>query len=136
MKNNTTYSIMTEKEWVRFYDKIVGGVNETPSTLRKRLNHCQAWIYPEIIIDDNVYIPLISYETVVAVYDKTTDMVIRFGYFSATTTQHTAKFKALMREKYHNLLSGSGSYWKVDDFTYYLFRNERGYYGERIYYGR
>lgn len=59
-----------------------------------RLNHCQAWTQ-----DFEVFTVLWSYNTAVAVYDKTNDTlydVLRAVYgYTATSAQHIAKFRHL-----------------------------------------
>lgn len=61
-----------------------------------RLNHCQAWTQ-----DFEGFTILWSYRTVVAVYDKSTDTlydVLRGVYgYTATSAQHIAKFRNLVR---------------------------------------
>ena len=59
-----------------------------------RLNHCQAWTQ-----DFEAVTVLWSYNTAVAVYDKTNDTlydVLRAVYgYTATSAQHIAKFRNL-----------------------------------------
>lgn len=61
----------------------------------QKLYSCNARIYDE---GDNVY--LYSYNTLVAMYSKSDNIVYRFGRFSATTYQHMRKFRKWCWENY------------------------------------
>lgn len=78
-------------------DKINEAFYDTPDDkmpAKIRLNHCQAWTQ-----DFEGFIVLWSYNTAVAVYDKSTDTlydVLRGAYgYTATSAQHIAKFRHL-----------------------------------------
>lgn len=53
----------------------------------ERINYCKAFIYE---VTPNFYI-VISYNTPVAVYVKSTGTMYVFGFYSATTQQHIRK---------------------------------------------
>lgn len=59
---------------------------------KSRLDYCTA----EIIATRN-YIMLKSYNTIVAVYDQTTNILLVDGFYSTTTSKHIAKFKNKMK---------------------------------------
>lgn len=61
-----------------------------------RLFHCTAWYYT----DDNGWIWLKSYNTIVAVYVPEDDTVYSFGRYSSTTYQHVRKFSNMMPSYY------------------------------------
>ena len=61
-----------------------------------RLYYCKAWITQSKY---SRWILLQRYKTIVAAYDKNTEILYVFDYYSATTSQHIAKFqKWLLRE--------------------------------------
>ena len=60
------------------------------SAYTERLYHCKADI---IQSNFSKWIILRSYSTIVAAYDKNTEILYVFGYYSNTTCQHVAKFK-------------------------------------------
>lgn len=62
-------------------------ISETP--IMHKLRHCTATVYEysDIIV-------LKSYNTIVAWYDKFNEKLLVYGYYSATTQQHIAKFIA------------------------------------------
>ena len=57
---------------------------------KKRLYYCTAWI---IKPDFSDFLILQSYSTIVAAYQFSTGILWVFGYYSATTAQHIAKFR-------------------------------------------
>lgn len=63
-----------------------------------RLYYCTAWI---IKPDFSDFLILQSYSTIVAAYQFSTDILWVFGYYSATTAQHVAKFRNWIRYKYN-----------------------------------
>lgn len=56
---------------------------------KKRLYYCTAWI---IKPDFSDFLILKSYSTIVAAYQFSTGILWVFGYYSATTASHIAKF--------------------------------------------
>ena len=70
------------------------------ATKRKieRLYNCKAWI---IDPDNSDYLLLQSYSTIVAAFQHSTGILWVFGYYSATTAQHVAKFRNWIRYKYN-----------------------------------
>lgn len=63
-----------------------------------RLYYCKAWI---IKPDFSDFLILQSYSTIVAAYQFSTSILWVFGYYSATTAQHVAKFQNWIRYKYN-----------------------------------
>ena len=75
-------------------NEVLDDIPEDKMPPKIRLNHCQAWTQ-----DFEGYTVLWSYNTAVAFYDKSTDTlydVLRGVYgYTATSTQHIAKFRKL-----------------------------------------
>lgn len=65
---------------------------------KSRLYYCTAWI---IKPDFSDFLILQSYSTIVAAYQFSTGILWVFGYYSATTAQHVAKFRNWIRYKYN-----------------------------------
>lgn len=65
---------------------------------KNRLYYCTAWI---IKPDFSDFLILQSYSTIVATYQFSTNILWVFGYYSATTAQHVAKFSNWIRCKYN-----------------------------------
>lgn len=65
---------------------------------KKRLYYCKAQIIYPVFSD---FLILQSYSTIVAAYQRTTGILWVFGYYSATTAQHVAKFRNWIRYKYN-----------------------------------
>lgn len=63
-----------------------------------RLAKCTAWYYT----DDNGWIWLKSYNTIVAVYTPTMRTLYSFGRYSSTTYQHVRKFRNNVLPDMHN----------------------------------
>jgi hypothetical protein len=61
---------------------------------KSRLYYCTAWI---IKPDFSDFLILQSYSTIVAAYQFSTGILWVFGYYSATTAQHVAKFSNWIR---------------------------------------
>ena len=67
-----------------------------PDLIPRRLYYCKAWILQSVY---SKWILLQSYKTIVAAYDKNTEILFVFDYYSVTTSQHVAKFqKWLLKE--------------------------------------
>ena len=64
---------------------------------KSRLYYCKAWI---IKPDFSDFLILQSYSTIVAAYQYSTGILWVFGYYSATTAQHVAKFSNWLRYDY------------------------------------
>lgn len=64
---------------------------------KSRLYYCMAWI---IKPDFSDFLILQSYSTIVAVYQFSTGILWVFGYYSATTAQHIAKFRNWIRYEF------------------------------------
>ena len=71
--------------------------NKTPISLSERLYSCKAWVY---MPDNSDFIILRSYSTVVAAYQRSTGILWVFGYYSATTASHIAKFRNWITYEY------------------------------------
>lgn len=67
-----------------------------------QLYSCTAWI---IKPDFSDFLILQSYSTIVAAYQFSTSILWVFGYYSATTAQHVAKFRNWVRYKYNTGLN-------------------------------
>lgn len=65
---------------------------------RSQLYSCKAWILHPDFSD---FMILQSYSTIVAAYQFSTGILWVFGYYSATTAQHVAKFRNWVRYKYN-----------------------------------
>ena len=65
---------------------------------KNRLYYCKAWI---IKPDFSDFLILQSYSTIVAAYQFSTGILWVFGYYSATTAQHIAKFRNWIRYDFH-----------------------------------
>ena len=74
------------------YNEVFYDTPEYKMPPKVRLNHCQAWTQ-----DFEGFTVLWSYESAVAVYDKSTDTlydILRAVYgYTATSAQHIAKFR-------------------------------------------
>ena len=80
---------------------------EYPSSLRvagykSRLYYCTAWTLKPDFSD---FLILKSYSTIVAVYQYSTGILWVFGYYSATTPQHIAKFRTWLYYEFKTGLS-------------------------------
>ena len=64
---------------------------------KSRLNYCTAWI---IKPDFSDFLILQSYSTIVAAYQFSTGILWVFGYYSATTSQHIAKFRTWLHYEF------------------------------------
>lgn len=64
---------------------------------RSQLYSCKAWILHPDFSD---FLILQSYSTIVAAYQFSAGILWVFGYYSATTAQHIAKFRNYIRYKY------------------------------------
>ena len=66
----------------REYNRVVKGQVE-------QLYYCKAWVF---MPDNSDFLILQSYSTIVAAYQRTTGILWVFGYYSAATLSHIAKF--------------------------------------------
>ena len=66
---------------------------------RKQLYSCKAWI---IKPDFSDFVILQSYSTIVAAYQFSNGILWVFGYYSATTASHIAKFMNWIIYEYHD----------------------------------
>lgn len=65
---------------------------------RSQLYSCKAWILHPDFSD---FLILQSYSTIVAAFQFSTGILWVFGYYSATTAQHVAKFRNWIRCNYN-----------------------------------
>lgn len=87
---------MTKTELIQAATFMVKNHDEFPDMASRRLYHCKAWIMQSRY---SKWIILQSYSTIVAAYDKNTEILWVFDRYSATTSQHVAKFeKWLLKE--------------------------------------
>lgn len=66
-------------------------------TNKNRVHKCQAWFK-----DYGAYVALKSYNTIVAIYDKSERILYSFGRYSMTTYQHIRKFRNDYLPDMHN----------------------------------
>ena len=66
---------------------------------RSQLYSCKAWI---IKPDFSDFLILQSYSTIVAAYQFSTNILWVFGYYSATTASHIAKFRNWVTYEYQD----------------------------------
>lgn len=66
---------------------------------KKRLYYCTAWILHPDFSD---FLILKSYSTLVAAYQYSTGILWVFGYYSATTASHIAKFRNWVTYEYQD----------------------------------
>lgn len=71
--------------------------NKTPIILAERLYFCKACAF---MPENSDFIILRSYSTIVAAFQRSTGILWVFGYYSATTAQHIAKFRNWIRHDY------------------------------------
>ena len=87
---------MTCKDIIKFATFMLDNSANYPDLKRHQLYSCKAWTLQSKY---SKWILLQSYNTIVAAYDKNTETLFVFGYYSATTSQHVAKFrKWLLKE--------------------------------------
>jgi hypothetical protein len=70
-------------------DSVISEYNRTVKGQIEQLYTCKAWIF---MPDNSDFIILRSYSTIVAAYQFSTGILWVFGYYSATTSSHIAKF--------------------------------------------
>ena len=78
-------------------DAVISEYNRTVKGQIERLYTCTAWVF---MPDNSDFIILRSYSTIVAAYQRSTGILWVFGYYSATTVQHVAKFRNWIRYEY------------------------------------
>ena len=79
-------------------DAVISEYNRAVKGQCEQLYYCKAWVY---MPDNSDFMILQSYSTIVAAYQRTTGILWVFGYYSATTAQHVAKFRNWVRYKYN-----------------------------------
>lgn len=87
---------MTRGNIIKLVTFMLDNYSLFPDITTKRLYKCTASI---IQTNCSRWILLKSYSTIVAAYDKNTENLFVFGYYSNTTVQHVVKFrKWLLKE--------------------------------------
>ena len=79
-------------------EAVIGEYNRTVKGQIEQLYTCKAWVY---MPDNSDFIILQSYSTIVAAFQFSTGILWVFGYYSATTAQHVAKFCKWLRNEYN-----------------------------------
>lgn len=59
----------------------------------KRINHCNAFFSNSLYYDDKPFVLVKSYNTIVAIYFPSDNLLVTLGRFTMTTYQHIRKFK-------------------------------------------
>lgn len=78
-------------------DAVISEYNSAVKCQVEQLYCCKAWVY---MPDNSDFIILRSYSTIVAAFQRSTSILWVFGYYSATTAQHVAKFRNWIRYEY------------------------------------
>lgn len=81
---------MTKTELIQEAIFMIKNYDKFPDMASRRLYHCKAWTMQSRY---SKWIILQSYSTIVAAYDKNTEIVWAFDRYSVTTSQHVAKFE-------------------------------------------
>lgn len=89
---------MTRSGIIKSATFMLDNYNDFPDIKSIRLYYCTAW---RISSNYSRWILLQSYKTIVAAYDKIADTLYVFGYYSATTAQHVAKFRNWIRYEFN-----------------------------------
>ena len=79
-------------------EAVISEYNRAVNGQCEQLYYCKAWIF---MPDNSDFMILQSYSTIVAAFQRTTAILWAFGYYSATTAQHVAKFRNWIRYKYN-----------------------------------
>lgn len=79
-------------------DAVFNEYNRSVKGQVEQLYSCKAWVF---MPDNSDFLILQSYSTIVAAYEFSTGILWVFGYYSATTAQHVAKFRNWIRHKYN-----------------------------------
>lgn len=88
---------MTRKDIIDSATFMLANYSNYPDIKSTRLYHCTAW---RISSNYSKWILLQSYKTIVAAYDKISDTLYVFDYYSHTTCQHVAKFKNWLKYEF------------------------------------
>lgn len=89
---------MTRKDVIKSATFMLDNSNDYPDIKSTRLYHCTAW---RISSNRSKWILLQSYTTIVAAYDKNTEVLWVFDYYSKTTCQHVAKFQNWLKYEFN-----------------------------------
>lgn len=89
---------MTYRTRRELTDAVFSEYNRAVKVQVEQLYTCKAWVY---MPDNSDFLILQSYSTIVAAYQLSTGILWVFGYYSATTAQHIAKFRNWIRYKYN-----------------------------------
>lgn len=88
---------MTRIEVIKSATFMLSNYSDYPDIRSARLYHCTAW---RISSNYSKWTLLQSYKTIVAAYDKISDTLYVFDYFSHTTCQHVAKFQNWLKYEF------------------------------------
>lgn len=87
---------MTRTEIIKSVTFMINNYSDYPYIKSDRLYYCKAWTMQSRY---SKWILLQSYNKIVAAYDKNTEILFVFNYYSVTTAQHVSKFrKWLLKE--------------------------------------
>jgi hypothetical protein len=79
-------------------DAVISDYNRAVNGHAEQLYNCKARIF---IPDNSDFIILQSYTTIVAAFQRSTGILLVFGFYSHTTASHIAKFRNWIRYKYN-----------------------------------
>ena len=88
---------MTYRTRRELTDAVISEYNRAVKGQIEQLYYCKAWVF---MPDNYDFMILQSYSTIVAAYQFSTGILWVFGYYSATTAQHIAKFRNWIRYEY------------------------------------
>ena len=80
-------------------EAVISDYNRAVKGQIEQLYTCKAWVF---MPDNSDFVILKSYSTIVAAYQRTTGILWVFGYYSATTASHIAKFMNWIIYDYHD----------------------------------
>lgn len=89
---------MTRSEIIKLATFMLDNYTSYPDIKSSRLCHCMAW---RISSNYSKWILLQSYKTIVAAYDKISDTLYVFDYYSNTTCMHVSKFRNWIRYEFN-----------------------------------
>ena len=78
-------------------EAVISEYNRAVNGQVEQLYYCKAWVF---MPDNSDFVILRSYSTIVAAFQRTTGILWVFGYYSATTAQHIAKFRNWLRYEF------------------------------------
>lgn len=78
-------------------DAVIKEYNRAVKGQVEQLYYCKAWVF---MPGNSDFLILQSYSTIVAAFQRSTDILWVFGFYSHTTAQHIAKFRNWIRYEY------------------------------------